>query len=152
MNDTQMYLLRVQLEGPHHPQKNKTRTEAATPPAALAARPRPGRGEGGARRPLAGQTAGGCRAESAVALRAAEVSHLCLTQAGGRGRECGSLSIDPEPVLAGHGLGRQERCYHSFFFSSMETPPGPRATTSSKPPITDMVWKKSYLRKSCMGL
>lgn len=90
--------------------------------------------------------------QSAVALRAAEVSHLCLTQAAGRGRECGSLSIDPEPVLAGHGLGRQGRCYHSFFFSSMETPPGPRATTSSKPPITDMVWKKSYLRKSCMGL
>lgn len=43
-------------------------------------------------------------------------------------------------------------CYHSFFFSSMDTPPGPRATTRSRPPITDMVWKKSYFRKSCMGL
>lgn len=42
--------------------------------------------------------------------------------------------------------------HHSFFFSSMETPPGPRATTNSRPPITDVVWKKSYLRKSCMGL
>lgn len=45
-----------------------------------------------------------------------------------------------------------ESGYHSFFFSSMDTPPGPRATTSSRPPTTDVVWKKSYLRKSCMGL
>ena len=30
-------------------------------------------------------------------------------------------------------------CYHSFFFSSMDTPPGPRDTTRSKLPITDML-------------
>lgn len=42
--------------------------------------------------------------------------------------------------------------YHSFFFSSMDTPPGPSATTKSRPPMTEVVWKKSYLRKSCMGL
>lgn len=42
--------------------------------------------------------------------------------------------------------------YHFFLCSSMETPPGPRDTTISSPPITDNVWKKSYLRKSLMGL
>lgn len=47
---------------------------------------------------------------------------------------------------------RRSSSHHSFFFSSMDTPPGPRATTSSRPPMTDVVWKKSYLRKSCMGL
>lgn len=92
--------------------------------------------------------------QSAIALRAAEFSHLCVTQAvGGENVNASRLLIDPEPVLAGHGPSQAGKvCYHSFFFSSMETPPGPRATTSSKPPITDMVWKKSYLRKSCMGL
>ncbi|TNN73802.1 hypothetical protein EYF80_016010 [Liparis tanakae] len=28
----------------------------------------------------------------------------------------------------------------------------PSATTNSRPPMTEVVWKKSYLRKSCMGL
>lgn len=42
--------------------------------------------------------------------------------------------------------------YHFFLCSSIDTPPGPRDTTISSPPITDNVWKKSYLRKSLMGL
>lgn len=103
----------------------------------------------------AGWPGGRWRAEqSAIAPRAAEFSHLCVTRAaGGEDVNAGRLLIDPEAVLAGHGRSQAGKvCYHSFFFSSMETPPGPRATTSSKPPITDMVWKKSYLRKSCMGL
>lgn len=38
--------------------------------------------------------------------------------------------------------------YHFFFCSSKLAPPGPKATTNSSPPITDMVWKKSYFKKS----
>jgi hypothetical protein len=30
--------------------------------------------------------------------------------------------------------------HHFFFCSSMETPPGPRDTTISRPPITERVW------------
>lgn len=41
--------------------------------------------------------------------------------------------------------------YHFFLQSSTLTPPGPRATTNSNPPITEVVWKKSYLRKSLNG-
>ena len=41
--------------------------------------------------------------------------------------------------------------YHLFFASSILAPPGPKATTNNKPPMTDMVWKKSYLRKSRMA-
>jgi hypothetical protein len=43
-------------------------------------------------------------------------------------------------------------CYHFFLCSSIETPPAPRYTTINRPPITDIVWKKSYLRKSRIGL
>jgi len=42
--------------------------------------------------------------------------------------------------------------YHCFLCSSMLTPPGPMDTSISRPPITDMVWKKSYLMKSLVGL
>jgi len=44
------------------------------------------------------------------------------------------------------------RFHHFFLDSSMETPPGPSETTINRPPITDSVWKKSYLRKSLIGL
>jgi hypothetical protein len=42
----------------------------------------------------------------------------------------------------------------SYFFlcSSIDTPPGPRLTIINSPPMTDSVWKKSYLRKSRSGL
>jgi len=42
--------------------------------------------------------------------------------------------------------------YHFFLCSSMETPPGPKDTTIRRPPITDSVWKKSYFKKSLIGL
>lgn len=73
----------------------------------------------------------------------------------GRGHiNAGSLltTLNQSRALCLSQGGKGSVCYHSFFFSSMETPPGPRATTRSRPPITDMVWKKSYFRKSCMGL
>lgn len=99
----------------------------------------------------------GCRAEShGFQVSANEVlKHLCLSRGRGGGGyiNAGSL-VESSPNQSSNGRGSQPGgvCYHSFFFSSMETPPGPRATTRSKPPITDMVWKKSYFRKSCMGL
>ena len=106
-----------------------------------------------------GQAAGGgSRADLAIDFQVSVkkvLKHLCLY---GGGRKQGTQMLaacraHPEPVLDGHGAQLAGRVrYHSFFFSSMETPPGPRATTRSRPPITDMVWKKSYLRKSCMGL
>ena len=34
-----------------------------------------------------------------------------------------------------------------FLCWSTLTPPGPSATTRRRPPITDMVWKKSYLHR-----
>ena len=42
--------------------------------------------------------------------------------------------------------------YHLFLCSSRDTPPGPWETTMSKPPMTDVVWKKSYFKKSLIGL
>lgn len=59
---------------------------------------------------------------------------------------CRKLVVLCNPCILPHAA------YHSFFFSSIDTPPGPSATTSSRPPMTEVVWKKSYLRKSCMGL
>lgn len=42
--------------------------------------------------------------------------------------------------------------YYFFLCSSIETPPGPKLTIISNPPITDKVWKKSYFKKSRRGL
>lgn len=48
-------------------------------------------------------------------------------------------------LSAGEGSGAVQSShltpisYHSFFFSSMETPPGPSATTKSRPPMTEVV-------------
>ena len=41
------------------------------------------------------------------------------------------------------GRARMPCVYNAFLFSSRLMPPGPRSTTMSRPPTTDMVWKKS---------
>lgn len=147
--------------------KPETKQEVRPQPtAALSEKPRPCLGGGGGDTAVCpassdGQILGcGSRANLAINFQVSAnklSKHLCLYQGreGKRIHECWQFCrIHPEPVLDGHGSqpGRGGARYHSFFFSSMETPPGPRATTRSKPPITDMVWKKSYFRKSCMGL
>lgn len=165
LNDTQVYLVTVQPEGPCPQTRNKTGSEAAANGRSLReAAALPWRGGGDtAVCPASsdGQILGcGSRANLAINFQVSAnklSKHLCLYQGreGKRIHECWQFCrIHPEPVLDGHGSqpGRGGARYHSFFFSSMETPPGPRATTRSKPPITDMVWKKSYFRKSCMGL
>lgn len=148
------------LEAPTTQKRDKDRTEATASPGAHAKKPRPRRGEGGADRPaLNGQTAGrGSRADLAIIFRCLQrkFSNICAFTKGGGERNINAGSFvasTPNQSSTATGLSQAGRgCHHSFFFSSMETPPGPRATTRSKPPITDMVWKKSYLRKSCMGL
>lgn len=130
------------------PAKNRARTEAAAT-RLLSPRGRAWPWGGRSRRPRARQVACG---QSPPSRQAAE-SHICASprqrrEGTWRPAVGGSAPNQSAPATASPG----GVCYHSFFFSSMETPPGPSATTSSRPPITDMVWKKSYLRKSCMGL
>lgn len=55
-------------------------------------------------------------------------------------------------VVGNERMDRSLRFYHFFLCSSIETPPGPRDTIISNPPITDNVWKKSYFKKSRNGL
>lgn len=126
------------------------------------AQPLPPREEGATGRPAPNTRlpGGGCRADLAIKFHVS--ANKVLKTSVPLPREGGEEDTEMLAVLSNaprtsprrpRVFARQGRvCYHSFFFSSMETPPGPRATTRSRPPITDMVWKKSYLRKSCMGL
>lgn len=90
LNETQLYLLTVQLEGPHHPKKGNNRTEAAAHPAAQ------GRGE----EPSVSSDSsdcsdGGRRERSRVSHQISEegLTHLCLCQGRGgkRIRNAGSF-------------------------------------------------------------
>lgn len=150
-------------KAPHHPKKrNKSRTERPQPPQLLTPGSQGlalGREVLTGRPALNGQLPGcGSRADLAInfQLSANKVLKTSVPLPRGEGRghiNAGSfVESIPNRSSVATGLSQAGVCYHSFFFSSMETPPGPRATTRSKPPITDMVWKKSYLRKSCMGL
>lgn len=64
-----------------------------------------------------------------------------------------NINYLPCTEVVGNGwMDRSLRLYHFFLCSSIETPPGPRETIMSSPPITDNVWKKSYFKKSRRGL
>lgn len=162
MNDTQVYLLTVQLEGPPPRERNKNRTERPQPSShsllEAAALPWGGGADRGPAAPSGQMPGRGSRADLAIAYQVSAnkvlTTSVPLPRGGEEGTNTGRYAESTLDQSDGHGSqpGREGVCYHSFFFSSMDTPPGPRATTRSKPPITDMVWKKSYFRKSCMGL